>query len=108
MSLPQAHRLRRRQDFSAVYQNGQRWSASHLTLRALRQTDSHAASAIGAAKLPTRFGISVSLKVSKLAVVRNRIKRWIRAVLRQLLPKTLPRMATGHRGATRSKGVRIP
>lgn len=41
-------------------------------------------------KPPTRFGISISLKVSKKAVVRNRIKRQIRSILRQLLPQISP------------------
>jgi ribonuclease P protein component len=36
---------------------------------------------------PSRIGISISKKVSKKAVVRNRIKRQIRAILRQLLPR---------------------
>lgn len=36
---------------------------------------------------PTRIGISISLKVSKRSVVRNRIKRQIRAALRQMLPR---------------------
>lgn len=36
---------------------------------------------------PCQIGISISLKVSKRAVVRNRIKRQIRAALRQLLPR---------------------
>lgn len=39
---------------------------------------------------PTRIGISISLKVSKKAVVRNRIKRQIRAILRHLLPQISP------------------
>jgi ribonuclease P protein component len=34
-----------------------------------------------------RIGISISQKVSKRAVVRNRIKRQIRAILRQFLPR---------------------
>jgi ribonuclease P protein component len=38
----------------------------------------------------TCFGISISQKVSKKAVVRNRIKRQIRAVLRQFLPRISP------------------
>lgn len=38
----------------------------------------------------SRFGISISKKVSKLAVVRNRIKRQIRAALRKLLPLVQP------------------
>lgn len=41
-------------------------------------------------KPPTRIGISVSQKVGKRAVVRNRIKRQIRAALRQLLPRLAP------------------
>jgi len=40
--------------------------------------------------LPTRLGISISQKVSKSAVVRNRIKRQIRAALRTLLPHISP------------------
>jgi ribonuclease P protein component len=42
-------------------------------------------------KPPTRIGISISQKVSKKAVVRNRIKRQIRAIFRQFLP----RLSTG-------------
>lgn len=36
---------------------------------------------------PTRIGISISQKVSKRAVIRNRIKRQLKAAFRQLLPK---------------------
>lgn len=36
---------------------------------------------------PTCIGISISQKVSKRAVIRNRIKRQIRAAFRQLLPR---------------------
>ncbi len=39
------------------------------------------------ANQPTRVGISISLKVSKKAVIRNRIKRQIRAGLREFLPQ---------------------
>lgn len=38
----------------------------------------------------SRFGISISKKVSKLAVVRNRLKRQIKAALRSLLPQIQP------------------
>ena len=86
MSLPQLNRLKRRQDFSAVYQGGIRRSTAHLTLRALNKQGhfNHSSHSQG---LPTQIGISVSQKVSKRAVVRNRIKRQIRAALRQFLPK---------------------
>jgi len=39
---------------------------------------------------PTKLGISVSTKVSKRAVIRNRIKRQIRAAFRSLLPQVAP------------------
>ena len=39
---------------------------------------------------PARIGISISTKVSKKAVVRNRLKRQISAVLFELLPKLAP------------------
>jgi ribonuclease P protein component len=38
----------------------------------------------------SRFGISISKKVSKFAVVRNRLKRQIKAALRSLLPQLQP------------------
>ncbi len=83
MSLPKPHRLRRRQDFQKVYQHGKRHQQVHLTLRSLRYL-----SGSDLENLPaTRFGISVSTKVSKKAVVRNLLKRQVKAALRQLLPR---------------------
>ncbi len=94
MALPQNHRLKHRQEFSAVYRLGLRRSTSHIVLRALR-TKPGSAVPIDSAESerkaeplpPTRIGISVSQKVSKRAVVRNRIKRRLRAGFRQLLPQ---------------------
>jgi len=93
--LPPANRLRRDQEFSAVYRKGIRRNSRHLTLRALRDKNLNqhrlAQQQTGIKPLPaTRIGISISLKVSKLAVVRNRIKRQIRAALRQMLPRLSP------------------
>lgn len=67
-----------------------RRNSAHLSLRALRKPKSALKAQPTAEKSlqqPTRTGISISLKVSKRAVVRNRIKRQIRAALRQLLPR---------------------
>jgi ribonuclease P protein component len=94
VALPKVHRLKDRQDFSAVYQAGLRRSTSNLTLRALRlagdiETSPGMEPGIEVA-VPTRVGISISQKVSKRAVVRNRIKRQLRAGLRQLLPQISP------------------
>lgn len=84
MSLPKPHRLRRRQDFQQVYQYGKRHQGVNLTLRSLRHLPDSATE-----NLPvTRFGISVSQKVSKKAVARNLLKRQLKAALRQLLPQT--------------------
>ncbi|MBD2462409.1 ribonuclease P protein component [Oscillatoria sp. FACHB-1407] len=92
MALPKANRLKRRQDFNAVYQMGLRRSAAHLTLRALKLPSHPATSEAGNAitPLPTCIGISISQKVSKRAVIRNRIKRQIRAALSELLPTFHP------------------
>jgi ribonuclease P protein component len=40
--------------------------------------------------LPTRFGISISKKISKKAVVRNLIKRRIKGALRQIISQIAP------------------
>ena len=87
--LPETNRLKHRKDFSAVYRKGIRRNSAYLSLRALRKPKSVELSKPTAEKSlqPTRTGISISLKVSKRAVVRNRIKRQIRAALRQLLPR---------------------
>nr|WP_228035071.1 ribonuclease P protein component [Oculatella sp. LEGE 06141] len=91
------HRLKRRHEFSAVYQSGLRRSTPHLTLRALQ----HAGAAIPRAgssevyqgrsetQQATQIGISISQKVSKRAVVRNRIRRQIQAAFWELLPQVL-------------------
>ncbi|MEB3339047.1 MAG: ribonuclease P protein component [Leptolyngbyaceae bacterium] len=86
MALPKANRLRQRRDFSTVYQKGLRRSTRHLTLRALRLLRKGTPDDLSHLR-PTQIGISISTKVSKRAVIRNRIKRWIKAVLRQFLPR---------------------
>lgn len=97
MALSQPNRLRHWRDFQVVYQKGSRRSGRYLTLRCLRQRTSAGNTPTEGtlrpreeSKLPTRIGISISQKVSKKAVVRNRIKRQIRAILRQLLPRISP------------------
>ncbi|WP_066424769.1 ribonuclease P protein component [Anabaena sp. 4-3] len=100
MALPKAHRLKSRQDFQAVFREGIRRYSFHFTLRALKPSPSTAFSEDTATKISpagevqplpcTKMGISISTKVSKKAVVRNRIKRQIAAALHQLLPKIAP------------------
>ncbi|MBE9005143.1 ribonuclease P protein component [Fortiea sp. LEGE XX443] len=100
MALPKANRLKSRKDFQAVFREGIRRQSSHFTLRALRPRFSQEPSwnAATTTKLATdskqvistQIGISISTKVSKKAVVRNRIKRQMAAALHQLLPKLAP------------------
>lgn len=73
--LPNQNRLRRREDFAKVYAKGDRYRGTYLSLKILFDSNTTF----------TRIGIVVSKKVSKLAVTRNRFKRQLRAIFRQLL-----------------------
>ena len=99
MALPKANRLKSRKDFQAVFREGIRRHSSYFTLRALKPPFSGQSSVdtapentqLSEARLDsTKFGISISTKVSKRAVVRNRIKRQITVALYQLLPRLSP------------------
>ena len=86
MGLPKAHRLRNRQDYRAVYDQGIRRYSPHLTLVALFSQ----AQANVVSSPETMIGISISKKVSKKAVVRNRIKRQIKGAIRAMLTEIAP------------------
>ncbi len=81
VALPKQHRLKHRKEFQAVYRHGDRCFSPHLSVRGLKLERGDVAAA------PTRIGISISQKVSKRAVIRNRIKRQIAAALQQLIPQ---------------------
>ncbi|PSF35158.1 ribonuclease P protein component [Aphanothece hegewaldii CCALA 016] len=85
MGLPLIHRLKHRNDFKAVYEQGKRHATSHLVLIVLKDVSSHVMQLS-----PTRFGISIGQKVSKKSVIRNRIKRQIRGAIRALLADIIP------------------
>lgn len=97
--LPKANRLKNRRDFTATYKYGIRRQGGKLTLIARKRRRSEEKkgpdkqgkpSSIEPAPAqlpPTRIGISVSQKVSKRSVVRNKVKRQIRAAVRELLPR---------------------
>ena len=86
MGLPKTHRLRNRKDYRAVYEQGIRRYSPHLTSIAFFPAENKDL----VAKPATMFGISISKKVSKKAVVRNRIKRQIKAAIRTNLPRIAP------------------
>jgi ribonuclease P protein component len=96
LALSKPNRLKSRHDFTAVYQRGIRRGSANLSLRALRRPISsplRQGQPTPIAGMPPsvpgrpKIGISISRKVSKRAVVRNRIKRQLRAALRQLMPR---------------------
>lgn len=72
-SLPRARRVRKRTDYLAI-QAGRRLSGQHYMLFA-RRADQPAR--------PARFGVTVSKKVGG-AVLRNKVKRWIRESCRRM------------------------
>jgi ribonuclease P protein component len=91
VGLPKANRLRRREDFSRLYQQGARYRSASFSLRTVRRSPLQTASKPGIAcpetELPPRIGISISVKVDKRSVVRNRIRRQIQSIFRQFLPR---------------------
>ena len=74
--LKKQSRLNKNKDFAQVFQRGERLYGRYFTLRWLRNNLSY-----------SRFGIIVSLKVDKKAVIRNKIKRRIRAIFKDNLDK---------------------
>ena len=69
-------RLQRRSDFLRVQAGGRKWVSQSLILQA-------AGNETGL----IRYGLTVSKKTSKSAVVRNRIKRRLRALAAGILPE---------------------
>ena len=86
--LAKPYRLRDFRDFSRVYKQGTRHRSPCLTLCVY---DRLAQSSDVTPELSfIRIGVTVGYKVSKRAVIRNRIKRRIRAACRHLLPDLIP------------------
>ncbi len=74
--LSKTNRLRGKKDFEEVFKTGDTYRSAFLTLRVLKNSSG-----------PVRFGFVVSTKVSKSAVVRNKIKRRLSESVRSLLLK---------------------
>ena len=69
-------RLKKRSDFLCVQQNGQKWVSKTMVIE-MASNDG----------LGIRYGLTVSKKVSKSAVIRNRVKRRLKAVACDVLPE---------------------
>jgi ribonuclease P protein component len=68
--MRQDGRLTKPGEFALVYRQGRSWSSGPLVLRAMPNG------------LPvTRYGFSVSRRIGN-AVTRNRVKRWLREIVR--------------------------
>lgn len=92
MALPKKHRLRDRRDFAAVYRWGLQVGSEHLTLRILGPPTrfrglSDFAVGYNPKELPPRVAIVVSQKVSKRAVIRNRLRRQVQGLMHQFLDR---------------------
>jgi ribonuclease P protein component len=73
--LPKNNRLKKEKDFELVLKTGKSAREGFLLLKEINNNAGH-----------TRFGISISKKISKKATLRNRIKRQIASLLKSDLP----------------------
>ncbi|MCR4313866.1 MAG: ribonuclease P protein component [Candidatus Uhrbacteria bacterium] len=73
--LPQAHRLRLEKDIKTLFACGKSVFGSWVGMKFRKNNLS-----------VSRFAIVAGVKVSKKAVVRNRLKRQVRAVVQEALP----------------------
>lgn len=88
--LPSGARLRRTSEFAATYASGRSFPDSLVVLHVLALPNRPGSSQVG---------FSVGKKVGN-AVVRNRVKRRLRAIVADLLPELVPdhRLVFGVRG----------
>lgn len=84
--LPQTNRLRHKRDFDTLFQYGNMVSGNFVLLKVWK-IDPQMYPRRKYTLEDLRIGFVVSLKVSKKAVVRNRLKRQMREVVRLLLQK---------------------
>jgi ribonuclease P protein component len=74
--LAKIYCLRKKKDFTRVYQQGRAYSSSILWIKVLPNYLDY-----------SRVGIVVSKKTARQAVARNKIKRRLRSLLRERLPR---------------------
>ena len=72
--LPKVERLSGKSSIQHLFRKGRRFRIDPFSVIWILRTES--------AEIPVRFGISVSKKISKKAVERNKIKRQVREAYR--------------------------
>ncbi len=77
--LPKKHRLKKKKEFERVFKEGKAAKKDFLFIKFIKN-DLDA----------TRFGFVVSKKISKKAVVRNKVKRRLREAAREMLSDIKP------------------
>lgn len=78
--LPAAHRLKGKKIFNDLFRFGKTFSNDALMMKI----------AAGEAGESTKFAFAASLKYSKKAVERNRVKRWMREAVRARIAEIQP------------------
>lgn len=79
MALPKSNRLTRDKDFKNVFDSGETVKDSFLFIKFLKNES----------RKSSRFGIVISSKVSKKAIVRNRVRRQISEIIRNNLKRVV-------------------
>lgn len=77
--LPKSNRLVRKKDFEKVFQKGRSFKENGLFLKKNQNNLD-----------VSRFGFIISTKVSKKAVIRNKLKRRLREIVQRQLPDISP------------------
>ena len=70
--LPISHRLKGKKAFNDVFRLGKTFSNDVILMRVV----------LGEKSQPAKFGFAASLKFSKKAAERNKVKRWMREAVR--------------------------
>ncbi len=71
--LPKANRLKKKKDFEAVSKQGSSFKNSFLILKVAGNT-----------LIENRFGFVISQKVSKKAVIRNKLRRRLASIIKKM------------------------
>jgi len=74
--LPRNYKLKKKNDFKGVFEKGRYFQGKFIKIKFLKNDLES-----------SRFGLMVGLKVSKKAVERNKIKRWLEESIQSNLEK---------------------